>query len=240
MKEKDQPIIFDPIEHKYTIKATGEHCISPTQLIGRFHEEFDKFGTITERYAKKNGLTVNEVKHMWGEINKTACDYGTAVHESLEHYINFGEILDNPYSKIVENFSKIKFEGKLFSEKRVYSLNDRIAGTVDLIEKLPNSNLISVLDFKTNKELKKRCNFGNKMLGHLSYMDDVNFNHYTLQLSIYGHLCELHGLKVKDLTLLYVNPKSYEIEIHPVKYLKHEVMKMIDLYNLGQLPTSQH
>ena len=222
---KDGQVFFNDAEHKYTDKD-GNRLLSITQLISHFKEKFDESGIITEKYAKKHGLTVTEVKEKWKEINEQSCFYGTSVHESLEHFINNGTILDNEYKSIVEQFSKYKFEGKLHSEVMVHSVEHMIAGTVDIIEKLPNKE-INIWDFKTNKKIERTNSWGKKMKHCLFYLEDANFVHYCIQMSLYAYLCELKGLKVKNLFLLYMNPKTQKFELFDCPYMKDEVKMML-------------
>ena len=62
--DMEQQVLFDPIEHKYTDRA-GNRLISCSQLISRLKPPFDPDGTITAKYAAKNGLTIDEVKASW-------------------------------------------------------------------------------------------------------------------------------------------------------------------------------
>lgn len=222
---KDGAVFFNDAEHKYTDK-NGNRLLSITQLIGHFKEKFDSDGTITEKYAKKHGLTVDDVKANWKKINEDSCNLGTNIHVELENYVLTGEIRDSEYSDIVKKFSKYKFEGKLKCEVLVHSLDLMIAGLVDLIEVLPN-NEVSIYDYKSNKELSKVNKWGKKMLHCLWHLDDANFNHYTLQMSLYAYLCELRGLKIKSLKIFYINRKTNNIEVHPVKYEKELVEQML-------------
>ena len=223
-KEKEKLVFFDEAEHKYTDKD-GNRLISGTQLIHHFSNPFDPDGEITRKYALKHGKTVEEVIADWTQINRISCEYGTAVHLELEWFINTGEIRESEHKHIVVQFSEIPFIGRLFSEVMVYSMEDMIAGTVDIIEKLPN-NTINILDFKTNKELKKTDFWGNTMLHGLWYLPDCNFSHYQLQLSMYAYMCELKGLKIGKLTVLYIHPKKKIIEHHECRYMREEVILM--------------
>lgn len=83
----------------------------------------------------------------------------------------------------------------------------------------------------TNKELKKFNNFGQKMLYDLSHLSDCNFNHYQLQLSTYGYMCELKGLKVNKLIILYMNPVTKKMEHHPCRYMRDEVRYILQHKN---------
>lgn len=233
MNKIECPVIFEPITHTYTLKSTGDKLISGTTFINLFHEKFDPTGEITEKYAKKVKKTVEEVKKMWQAENKKSTDYGTAVHNTLEDFINTGEITNKEYAWVVEEFKKVSFYGNLVSEKMVYNEELLLCGTVDLFDVYTNKKGVlcaRLLDFKTNKKLERYSYFGNKMNYCCSHLDDVNFNHYTLQLSFYAYLAELKGLQIDELVILYINPKTLKMEQHPVVYEKKLIMQMIDYY----------
>jgi len=214
-------VFFDPVKHIYT-DAKGNRLISCSKLISGLTPPFDPDGKITEKYALKNGLTVEQVKAQWKETNKQSCDYGTAIHNEIEYYIKYREVRESPYSHYVEQFSKQRYNGRLFSERMLYCLNNMVAGTADLIEL--GQGMVNIDDVKTNKKLEKTSTWGNKMLNEVSHLDDCNFNHYQLQLSIYGYLCELKGLKVNRLRVLYFNPDTKLMEVHIARYMRDEVI----------------
>lgn len=223
---KDKKVRFYEEDHKY-VDEKGNRLTSVTTLIHDYVNPFDPTGIITEKYALKVGMSVKEVKEMWRIDNKKATDYGSAVHLLLENFINDGVFVESEYEWVVKEFAKIIFKGRLHTEVLVHSLLHMIAGQVDLIEDLGNKT-INIWDFKTNKELAKYSKYGNKMLKHLWYLDDCNYNVYTMQLSIYGYLCELKGLKVNKLIILYINRETKKIEQHECKYRKSEVIEMFN------------
>ena len=232
-KKIECPVIFEPITHTYTLKSTGDKLISGTTFINLFHEKFDPTGEITKKYALKVGKTVDEVKEMWKAENKKSTDYGTAIHNTLEDYINTGEITNELYKWVVDEFKKVSFKGKLISEKMVYNEEWLICGTADLFDVYKDVNgelWTDIYDFKTNKKLEKYSVYKKKMLYCCSHLHDVNFIHYTLQLSLYALLAELKGVKIGKLTILYINPETKKIEPHIVKYEKELVLEMINYY----------
>ncbi len=227
---KEKPVTFDPVAHKYFLTGTDKRLISSTQLIHKFVNPFDPTGEITRKYALKHNKTVQEVIEMWRVINEESCTYGTNVHTEMEEYINTGEVRESEYKDYVEQFKAYReanIKGKLFSEVMVYSIEEMVAGMVDLIEKVEN-NTINIYDFKTNKELKFKSFGGEKMKYGLWYLEDCNFNHYQIQLSLYAYLCELKGLTVGTLTILYINPKTQLLETHAVRYMRNEVLEILE------------
>jgi len=80
----------------------------------------------------------------------------------------------------------------------------------------------------TNKEIKMDSKY--KMLYPLNKYGDVNYNHYTLQLSLYSYLLELMGFRVKHLRLIWINEVGDEIPFI-LNYKKQDVINMIKHYN---------
>lgn len=223
---KDKKVRFYSNTHKY-LDYNDNVLTSVTQLLHKYDHIFDESGEIIANYAKKNNMTINEVEEMWKEINEESCIYGSKVHAEIEHFILTGEIRDTEHKIIVENFSKIKFEGKLHAEVLLHSLKYKVAGQADIIEELPNK-FFNTWDIKSNKKLEKKSPWGNYMKKHLWFLESCNFNIYQLQLSMYAYLCELRGLTPNKLTILYVNPKTKDIELHECKYMKREVIKTLE------------
>ena len=230
---KECPVLFEPVTHTYTLKSTGEKLISGTTFINLFHDKFDPTGEITEKFALKKGMSVNEVKEMWRVENLKSTDYGTAVHNTLEDFINTGIVVNKEYQWVINEFKKLKFTGTLVTEKMVYHEDWLLCGTADLFEVFKDVNnvtWVNIYDFKTNKKLEKYSFFGNRMRYCCSHLDDVNFVHYTIQLSLYALLAELKGVKINKLTILYINPKTKLIEPHEVRYERNLVLNMIEYY----------
>lgn len=223
---KDKKVIFTESDHKY-VDENANRLTSVTTLLHNYIPPFDPTGIITVNYAKKHNLTVDFVKAMWKEENLKSTIYGTAVHLLLEQYIADNILHEGEYKWIVEEFIKIPFQGKLHSEVLIHSLKHMVAGQVDIVEDLGDKT-INIWDFKTNKELAKTDKYGGYMLKHCWFLEDCNYNHYTLQLSMYAYLCELKGLKINKLIILYINRDTKEMEQHEVKYRKKEVKKMLD------------
>lgn len=232
-----EEIVFEPIKHTYKSLIDGSELLSVSKLIHLWVQDFDSSGEITARCAKKEGITPDEMRAKWQKINDEANIFGTSVHEDIEYYIRNGIIKDNDNKHWVEQFATLKFEGQLFPEERLYCLERKICGTSDLPELLcPIKKTINIWDFKTNKELHKSSKYGNYMLGQFFYIEDCNFNHYTIQLSIYAYLLELKGYTINELNLIYFNRTTMKMEIHPLIYKKEIAKSMIELYNAGKHP----
>ncbi len=223
-------LFFDEEKHRYT-DINGNALISASQLVEKFVCPFDPNGEILLKCAQKKGISPEELRAEWEKINRESCEYGTAVHKSLEDFINTGQInKDDPNADIVREFAKINFTGKLQSEIKVASFTHKIAGTIDLIEFLDDTT-INLLDFKSNKKLEKFSIFKNRMLFPFNRLYSTNFLHYTFQLGIYAIILEEMGFWINDMCLLYINPKTRKIEKHPVEYRRNDVKRMIEYYH---------
>ena len=222
-------ISFDEEKHLYKDK-NGNRLISVSQLVHAYAKPFDTDGSIVAKCAAKNGVSVEELKAVWKQINTDANIKGTAVHKSIETFINTGEIKEeDEYAGWAKKFKSIMPKGKLYSEIRLFNENYGIAGTLDMIED-HGDNEVSIHDIKTNKKLQKYSPFKNRMLEPFSYWHDCNFNHYTFQLNLYSEILETLGYWVKNLNLYYCNPQTEEIEIHPIKFIPKETKRIIEEY----------
>ena len=111
----------------------------------------------------------------------------------------------------------------------------RIAGQADLV--IVDGNEFSVLDFKTSKEIKKNGFFDQKkkkkakMHYPLNNLDDTNYWHYTLQLSLYAWIIEKNNpeMKCKGLFLLHHDHKDKKTT-YKLDYLKDDVQRMLIHY----------
>ena len=89
-----------------------------------------------------------------------------------------------------------------------------ICGQSDLVEVV--NGKVNIIDYKTNKEIKKESyvdweGVSDKLTEPLSNLDDCNFNHYALQLSIYMYIILKHNPKLKP-GKMFIHHVSFDIE----------------------------
>lgn len=222
-------LFFDAEKHEYK-NEKGEIYLSVSQLISKYKQPFDENGEILINCAKKRGITPEELQKEWDKTRDDACERGTSYHEQAEYFINTGKIMDGPDKDIIEQFAKIKFQGKIFPEVRLSSDKYKIAGTTDLVE-LFDDNTLSIYDWKTNRELKRFNPWKQRMLFPVDNFSDCNFNHYVIQLSLYAYILEEKGYWINNLTIYYINPKTRKIEIIPVENRRNDVKRILNHYN---------
>lgn len=190
--------------------------------------------------------TQQDILDEWDKTNKESCERGTKIHAQLE----------NSMYKMGANVSLKKFGvgGKFVCEKGRTELDLengvypeylisrespdgvlRIAGQIDLLIKQGNDIIIG--DYKTNKEIKQKSFFDSKtkktvkMKYPLNNLDDVNYYHYTLQLSTYAWMLQKvnPNFNIKDLFLVHFDHEGNQTIYH-LDYLKDEVEKMLRFY----------
>jgi ATP-dependent exoDNAse (exonuclease V) beta subunit len=110
-----------------------------------------------------------------------------------------------------------------------------LAGQIDLIIK--SGNEIYLIDHKTNGKIEQKSFFNNKtktstkMKYPLNNLDDVNYNHYQLQLSTYAWMLQKINpdFIIKDLILNHYDHDGNNTIYH-CDYLKREVELMLAYY----------
>ena len=208
-------ITFTEADHKYSsiINDKEINYVSGTTFIGKFFKPFDPTGIITARCAKKEGITVEEMKQRWAEKGKQSCIFGTRVHETCEDVFNNKIEFRNQPKDLKEKqaFKNAKTMSKAIMTKLdivgiemiVFSHKLQIAGTIDLFcksKKEPNTYVI--IDHKTNQTIDTENKYNNFALDPISHVLDTNFWHYALQLNLYHYLLKFgkyipHDAKVK-------------------------------------------
>lgn len=231
----NQNLTFKEDTHQY-FASNGKELISVSTLIKFFSPKFDPTGQILIRCAEKKGISPAELKKQWENEKNEAADKGKNFHRQAEYWAKNKKIdRKGDYKDVVKQITKIPFEGSLYPEVAVASVELGIAGTIDLIDEYKKKQ-VNIWDWKTNKELKKKSFYRREggyqmMLEPVSHLMDCNFVHYSLQLHIYGIILEDNGYWVNDKTIVYINPKNRLIELHPILPLKREAENIIDYYN---------
>jgi ATP-dependent exoDNAse (exonuclease V) beta subunit len=219
----DKSVVFDSVSHTYT--KNGKKLISVTTFINQFKNKFDS-DYHSKRIAKKENKTQEEILKLWSDKAKKSCEIGTAIHKIFEDYIDgkFSVISNEieidfmdldieylidfyPKSKVAIQFIKDFFiSGRLTPVYTEYIVhNDFLAGQVDLICKDKDNNYY-ILDFKTNDKIET-FSYNKKMLGVFKDINDCNFYHYSLQLSIYK---KMFDKDIKGLFIIHIKPNKYD------------------------------
>ena len=240
-------IEFHEEEHFYTLNDY-RFGISATSLIETYAQEFDSDG-ISQMVANKRGISQQEVLDEWKKENEFSCIKGSHIHLKAQAYWkNKDYKLD--YNKIPNTIDKkrLKKEYDIMSKQAsnfyedykdrydiiqdefiVWSKEFDIAGSIDGIMYNKYTQQCCILDFKSNKDLQFESKYHKKMKVPLHKLDDVNGQHYYIQLSIYKYLIEKYtNIKVDELFIVYFNINTNNYEIIEVPYLEKEVKIILE------------
>ena len=192
-------------------------------------KKFDKvlleLHNITEDEFNKEQQAILDA---WDLENRNSCERGTKIHADLENsFYKKKQNIDLSKYQIGGKFECIKDHNELDLENGVYPeylisrVSDdgklRIAGQIDLLVKRGNKIIIG--DWKTNKKYP------------LNNLDDVNYWHYTLQLSTYAWMIQKKNpeFEIEDLVLVHFDHND-NMTVYHLPYLKDEVIKMLAFY----------
>tara|TARA_Y100000361_G_scaffold60107_1_gene52729 strand:- start:4716 stop:5546 length:831 start_codon:yes stop_codon:yes gene_type:complete len=240
---------------------------SVTSFVGMFKPKFN-----AEAQAKKSSknkrskwykIPPKKILEIWDNESKRAIGLGNWYHNEREkRLLEFSTIerdgVEVPIIKPItdQNGIKIAPEQKLkngvYPEHFVYLKSAGLCGQADLVSIV--NGKINILDYKTNKEIKKK-GFTNwegitsKMYKPVNHLDDCNLKHYNLQLSLYAYIIKKHNpkLKIGDLKIQHVifeeegkdehgypiskyingEPVVKEVIIYELPYLKQEIQSLI-------------
>lgn len=221
--------------------------------------KLEKKNLLTTKKFSKDLLTLYDITELdfnktqqdildeWEANNRESQIRGTRIHAALEN-----AVLGKPNGV---TFKKFGVGGKFICKGRDYHELDLdagaypeymlgvevapgilgVSGQIDLLLKKGNS--IIICDYKTNKEIKLKSYFDSKtktsqkMKYPLNKYDDVNYYHYTMQLSTYAWMIQqLHPeFEIEDLILIHFNHNGEQTTYH-LDYLKHDVERMIEFY----------
>lgn len=175
-------------------------------------------------------ITIDDIKHEWDIASKIGTSLGTFLHNTIENkmlrkeiefeipkfvsglssleairYLKAREVLNNLaddfYNEFIENYIP------LYTEYIVGDADLGIAGTFDLLVLNIKTGEIELWDYKTDKEIKYKSDYNNKI--KYFEMDDCNFNKYSLQLSIYKYLIEKNtDLKISKCKIIHFDYKN--------------------------------
>ena len=209
-------IQFTAADHKYQSINQDEkiNWISVTSVISLFKKEFDKqaqaLKSSKNKRSKWYGLTPEKIIEIWDQSNSVAIDLGSWYHNQREEDLlscntirRLGIDLDI-VKPIEDNGIKVAPDQNLTSgiypEHMVYLKSAGICGQADRVEVI--QDVIDIYDYKTNKEIKTQSftnweGVSEKMLHPIDHLDDCNFNHYAIQLSIYLYIMIKHNPNLK-------------------------------------------
>jgi aldehyde:ferredoxin oxidoreductase len=224
-------LVFDSIKHTYCNAETGAEYISATTLLSKYKKLFDAVKA-SERVAKREGCTPEEIRLKWKSLNDESKKFGTKIHKIIENY-NLTKIVDKEYAPLIESYKNtgiIDAEDDLLVEKQLYSHHFRVAGTADIIRKEEKGSF-SVFDIKTNKKFNLYSQYNEKLLYPVDHLQSCEYANYSLQLSLYAFMYEeMTGQNLNQLGILYYDKEAKSFSYYPVIYLKTDILMILQHY----------
>lgn len=224
-------ILFNAEDHSYH-SIDPENAItwnSVTTVISSLKKPFDAKSVAQKVSKKKNskwfGIEPKLIQEIWSNEAKRATDLGTYYHNQREDDLCALASIERenvtvPVFPPVESKDGLKYapsqklqEG-VYPEHMVYLKSAGICGQSDLVEVV--NGKVNIIDYKTNKEIKTESftnweGVSEKMLDPVPHLDDCNFNHYALQLSIYMYMILKHNPKLLPGTI-YIHHVLFETD----------------------------
>jgi len=209
-----------PFESVFDAEKQSQRMVAKTHVRGT--PEFDK--------------AVKTLRSKWSSIGTKSSGRGTLLHAVQESYSRdkiWIEGSEEFKDKIIHVESLLSGYSKHYYEEVMHYTTPsglRIAGTADR-PVLNSRGWLSIYDYKFNE--RKGISFTDKyakFMNHCcSHLTNCNFNHYSIQLSLYAYMSEAtYGYKIDRLGIIDYQ-KALPI-IHPVVYQKELIKLMIDNY----------
>tara|TARA_R110000868_G_scaffold176916_3_gene414944 strand:+ start:22823 stop:24598 length:1776 start_codon:yes stop_codon:yes gene_type:complete len=144
----ESKVYLEPIEHVYIHRETGARYKSVTTTLANIEPHFDADGVATAiskqsdfsgtKNEKYIGWTKEQILDYWQELNDTANEYGTFVHETIEEYLIKGKLWfpqDELQKKAIEGYDSLNVdEGQtMWPERIMFAEEYQLAGMADLI-----------------------------------------------------------------------------------------------------------
>jgi len=227
----DRDITLNRDTHTYSLLSNPDLTFtSVTTYIDNFFEKFDAERVakkLIENYPKYADRTIDSLKKEWEESAK----YGTMVHDEIEMWIKNKTEPKDIKSINGKNWLlayQAKSDIDVLSEIIIYSKELKIAGTMDILAKDNSTGEYIIIDWKTSKKINK-ISHKHKTGTHkvTENIMDCNFNHYSLQLSLYRYILEeYYNLKVRNQVVAHI--KDDGVDAHLAPYMKMEIMNILD------------
>jgi ATP-dependent exoDNAse (exonuclease V) beta subunit len=228
-------------EHYYEITLPSGEKLRVGSVTGCYEVLFPKFNadrTIDEMASSKNwtknkyyGRPREEIKREWLENGDRSRNLGTEAHANIERFYN-GEpyLAEMPEFRLFMQFHREWVEPRGWEPWRtewpIYSTQLKLAGTIDMLYRKPDTGGFVIADWKRAKELKKfgfcRCpREGRRIPVHkpncgafgchplTERLRNCNVTKYTLQLNIYCWMLRRHyNIRVEELYLVAMHPEQ--------------------------------
>jgi len=224
-------IFFNAQDHNYKSLDAENNILwySVTTVVSSLKKPFDAKKT-AEKVSKKEGskwfgIEPKIIQEIWSNEAKRATDLGTWYHNQREDDLCSLASIERegitvpvfsplPLKDGIKYAPAQKLDAGVYPEHMVYLKSAGICGQSDLVEVI--NGRVNIIDYKTNKEIKMESfknweGISEKMLHPVSHLDDCNFYHYALQLSIYMYIILKHNPKLMPGNI-YIHHITFETD----------------------------
>jgi hypothetical protein len=239
---RDTHLRFYEPTHTYYIKGSSDGVISCTGFIHQFFPHFNAKATIEKMMKSPKwpsspyyGMTKEAIEEKWSSSGKEASSLGTAMHLSIEQFLNGAHDLIDPtvksskeweyfmnfWNECGDDLEPFRMEWEVWCELHM------LCGSIDGVFRRKSDGKIVIYDWKRSKEIKTANDFetGYPPLDHLP---NTNYWMYTLQLNIYRWFLETYyGCDVGDLYLVILHPNNRNYRRIRLNRLEQEVLDML-------------
>jgi hypothetical protein len=210
-------IVFNAEDHSYKSidGAEGINWTSVTTLISSLKKPFDAKAVAAKvtknKRSKWYGIEPKVIEQIWKNEADRAVTLGTYYHNQREadlcslasierEGVTVPVISPSGEHDGIRYAPSQKLDPGVYPEHMVYLKSAGICGQSDLVEVV--NGKVNIIDYKTNKEIKTESfvnweGISEKLSPPVNHLDDCNFNHYALQLSIYMYIILKHNPKLK-------------------------------------------
>ena len=227
-KLNDNSISLNEKWHTYKLESDPYFKFkSATGLVGKYFEPFNAQKVakdLCENHPKYEGMKPEELLKDWSMRGA----YGTRVHKEVESGILHNTKPEEDKSKFAMEWVKEytnDFQHSILCEQIIYWKEMHVAGTIDAM--VSRNGSWDLIDWKTAKNISM-SSYGGKMGNHkiTEGIEDCNFNHYALQLSIYRLILEeQYGLEIGDQMIVHLTDDgAFKFD---TPYYKEEANKII-------------
>jgi len=198
--------LIDKPETKLTSITTLVHAMCPV-----FDAPAQAAKSSVNKRSKWYGMEPAQIIAAWDEERDRSVVLGTWYHNKREAALLTPEAraVHNIFAPNIKDNVKYALSQQLeegtYPEFLCYLLSSSICGQSDLVT--VKDAVINIRDYKTSKEIRTK-GYGNNytgpqmMLSPVSHLEDCEFNHYSLQLSLYMYMLLRHNPNLKPGSLI--------------------------------------
>lgn len=243
--DKEAEIGFEPKLHIYThpkdLTGSAEYLSVSSLLEKIFIFDIERY---LERKSEQEGKPIDQLRSEHELKRIEAAEKGTELHLTIENYLlknyeNVNQTLPE-YSMFKTYYeNEILANGLEFveAEKKIFTTEFNIAGTVDAIFKKKNKNEYVVFDWKRSEKIVIDDGEPDRIGYPLSVKEFLHFNNcsyyrYLIQQSLYKYILEkYYSMKISSINLLVLHKKyskAFRLKLIPAISEVKNILKLIN------------